>query len=115
VAAATGRILSAPAVVGELSFDAAADRIDPVTRAIGLPAALPSPIVASGMLKVDERLASVRLSTLRVGGSAGAGEVVFPLDSGATPRMQLALTHLNLDEWQARACPTWISRSRPTA
>jgi uncharacterized protein involved in outer membrane biogenesis len=112
---ANGRItLVQQQLAGELSFDAAADRFDTVAQAIGLPPSLPGPLAARGTLAVDEKFARVRLSTLRLGRSAGAGDIVFPLDTGATPRVQLVLSQLDLDEWQALAGPRQGSAPRPT-
>ena len=103
---AKGRLaLAQRHVVGELSFDAAADRVGPVARALGMAPTLPPPIAARGTLVLDEKLAQARLAALRVGRSAGSGEVAFPLGADGAARVRLALATLDLDEIGAIASP----------
>jgi uncharacterized protein involved in outer membrane biogenesis len=92
-------------VVGELAFDAAADRLGPVARVLGVATALPHPIAARGRLVLDEKLARAQFAALRLGRTAGSGEVAIPIGAAATPRLQLALATLDLDELVALAGP----------
>lgn len=103
---AKGRLAAAPRhVVGELAFDAIADRIAPMATALGVAPGLPQPIAARGTLVLDETLTRARLATLRLGRTAGSGEVALPLAADGTARVQLALTMLDLNEFSALAAP----------
>jgi uncharacterized protein involved in outer membrane biogenesis len=96
---AKGRIALAERHVGaDLAFDASADRIGPIAQALGVAPTAPHPFAARGSLALDEKVARVRLDALRLGRSAGAGQVELPLGGGGTPRVQLRLTAADLDE-----------------
>lgn len=98
---AQGRItLAERHVAADLAFDASAARIGPIAQAFGVAPTAPHPFAARGRLAVDEQLAHVRLDALRLGGTAGAGEIAFPLGAGA-PRVRLALASMNVDELNA--------------
>jgi uncharacterized protein involved in outer membrane biogenesis len=100
-------------LAGELAFDAAADRIGAVARALGVAPTVPRPIAARGRLTFDERVARARLAVVRLGRTAGSGEVTFPLDAEGAPRVQLALTMADLDEFGVPADPAPRSADRP--
>ncbi len=97
---AKGRIaLAQRHLAADLTFDAAADRIGPVARAFGVAPDAPHPFAARGALALEEKHAHVRLDALRLGRTAGKGEVEVPLEgAGGAPRVQLALTNADVDE-----------------
>jgi uncharacterized protein involved in outer membrane biogenesis len=96
---AKGRVALAKGhVTADLAFDATADRIGPVARALGLAPDAPHPIAVRGNLSLDENQARVRFDAIRLGRTSGSGEVVLPLGTVGVPRVRLALTRLNLDE-----------------
>jgi uncharacterized protein involved in outer membrane biogenesis len=99
---AKGRIaLAERHIAADLAFDAAADRIGPVAQALGISPGAPHPFSARGKLAVDEKLARVRLDAIRLGRTAGAGDIDYPLGPEGTPRVRLALTAVNVDELNA--------------
>jgi uncharacterized protein involved in outer membrane biogenesis len=99
---AKGRIaLAARHVAADLAFDAAADRVGPVARALGVAPGAPHPFAARGTLALDEKLARVRFDALRLGRTAGSGEVAYPLGGAGAPSVRLALKTVNLDEVSA--------------
>ncbi|HSD52772.1 MAG TPA: AsmA-like C-terminal region-containing protein [Burkholderiales bacterium] len=96
---AKGRIAVAERhVAAQLAFDAVADRIGPVARALGVVPDAPHRFAARGSLSLDEKLAHARLDSIRLGRTAGSGEVDLPLGGEGAPRVRLALATLNLDE-----------------
>lgn len=104
---AKGRIaLAGRQATADLTFDVAADRSGPVARTAGLPALVPYPIAARGALELDARQTRLQLATFRIGRSNGSGEIGYPLDAAATPRLRLAMATLNLDELAAKAGPS---------
>jgi uncharacterized protein involved in outer membrane biogenesis len=99
---AKGRIaLAERHIAADLAFDAAADRIGPVAQALGFAPGAPLPFAARGNLVLEEQLARVRLDRLRLGRTAGSGELAYPLGAAGTPRVRLALAIVNLDEINA--------------
>ena len=136
---ASGRIAHGEkGIAADLAFDASANRIGPLMQALGIPPDAPHPAAARGTLTVDEKLARVQLDALRLGRTAGFGEVTVPLgrqgraaraarvDRREPGRDQCARGHVPPRERRptrssARscgrtcACPTRTSRSRPTA
>ncbi len=88
-------------IAADLAFDAAADRIGPVAQALGISPGAPHPFAARGNLVLEEQLARVRLDRLRLGRTAGSGDLAYPLGAAGTPRVRLALTTVNLDEINA--------------
>jgi uncharacterized protein involved in outer membrane biogenesis len=99
---AKGRIaLAERHVAADLAFDAAADRIGPVVEALGIAPGVALSFAARGALALDEKRARVRLDALRLGRTAGAGEVALPFAADEAPRVRLALTTVNLDEINA--------------
>ena len=99
---AKGRIaLAGRHATADLTFDVAGDRSGPVARAVGLPPGLPYPITARGTLVLDDKRARLRLAAVRLGRTAGSGEIDYPLGAAGTPRLRLALATLNLDEIEA--------------
>jgi len=99
-------------VVGELAFDAAGDRIGPVAQALGVAWSLPHPVSARGTLVLDEKLARARFDALRLGRTAGSGQVALARGADGAPRVQLALTTLDLDELNAVADPGPVPEAR---
>lgn len=96
---ANGRVAMAERhLAADLAFDLAGDRSGPVARALGLPPALPYPLAARGTLLLDGRRARLRLATVRLGRTAGSGEIDYPFAAAATMRLQLALATMALDE-----------------
>jgi uncharacterized protein involved in outer membrane biogenesis len=85
----------------DLRVDASAARTGPILDALGFPSKALLPVTVRGTLAVTERLARARLDMLRLGRTAGSGEVAFPLDDKGTPQVRLSLTNLNLDELNA--------------
>ena len=99
---AKGRIaLAGRHATADLTFDIAGDRSGPVARAVSLPPGLPYPITARGTLVLDDKRARLRLAAVRLGRTAGSGEIDYPLGAAGTPRLRLALATLNLDEIEA--------------
>ena len=92
-------------VVADLSFDATADRIGPAARAIGVPPTMPHPLAARGRLALDEKRAQVRMDALQIGRTAGSGELAVPIGATEALRVQLALTTLDLTQFDARGAP----------
>jgi uncharacterized protein involved in outer membrane biogenesis len=103
---AKGRVaLVGERVVADLGFDASATRIGPIAQALGVSRDAPHPFAARGTFALDETLARARFIALRLGRTAGSGDVAFPLGAGGTPRVRLALTTADLDEINALAGP----------
>ena len=99
---AKGRIaLAERHVAADLAFDAAVDRIGPVAQALGVAPDAPHPFAARGTLSLDEKLARAQLDAIRLGRTAGSGEVAFPVGGDGATRVRLALTTVNLDEINA--------------
>ncbi len=111
---AKGRIaLAEPHATADLSFDLVGDHSGPVARAVGLPPSLPYPLVARGTLLLDDGIrAQLRLAAVRLGRTAGSGEIDYPLAPRGTTRLRLALATLNLDEFGAARGPD-IRSSKP--
>jgi len=100
----------------DLAFDFSADSSGPAARALGVPQALPHPIAARGRLAVDEDRVLARLAALRLGRSAGAGEIELGREAKREAvRLQLKLTTLDLDEFAAasEASPSTSALERP--
>ncbi len=111
---AKGRLSIAQSrVLADLSFDVASDRIGPAARALGVAPTMPSPIVARGTLVLDEKLARARLAQLRIGRTAGSGEVAWPMGAGGVPRARVALTTLDLNGAAAPGVPGPRPADRP--
>jgi hypothetical protein len=103
---ANGRIaLAERHATADLAFDLAGDRSGPVARAMGLPPALPYPLAARGTLVLDGRTARLRLAAVRLGRTAGSGEIDHPFAADGTLRLRLALTTLDLDGLGAAPVP----------
>jgi uncharacterized protein involved in outer membrane biogenesis len=99
---AKGRIALAKGhVTADLAFDAAADRVGPVARALGVAAGAPHPFAARGTVGLDETRVRARLDALRLGRTSGSGELEFPVGGSGAARVRLALTTVNLDEVNA--------------
>lgn len=99
---ASGRIAHGEkGMAADLTFDASANRIGPLMQALGIPGDAPHPAAARGTLSLDEKRARVRLDAVRLGRTAGSGEVEYPVGGDVAPRVRLALTTVNLDEINA--------------
>jgi hypothetical protein len=101
---AKGRIaLAARHVAAELAFDAMASRIGPIATAFGVSPNAPHAFAARGTLAVDEKLARVKLASVRLGRTAGSGEAALPLGREGTPSVHLALATLDIAELNSLA------------
>jgi uncharacterized protein involved in outer membrane biogenesis len=90
-------------VAANLAFDAAADRIGPIARAIGIAPTAPHPFAARGALAVDAARAHARLDAFRIGRTTGSGEVDLPLGREGIPRVQFAYGTVDVAELNALA------------
>ncbi len=82
-----------------LVLELAAARPGPIAGLLGAGRRLPYPLAARGALALDASSASVRFDELRLGRSAGTGELEWPRAAGGTGSVRLAFQTLDLGDF----------------